>query len=296
MKTVSPQELARALDSDDPPVLIDVLIEEHFEKSHIPGAINACVYEIVFLESIAKLTRSKQSALVVYGLNDQFQAAAAAFEQLSDDGYSALAVLQGGLEAWIDSGLPIKESAGESVAPSLAKRALDTERSVIYWTGRNLVNQHTGKLAVTAGYLEAGKNGLNSAVVKTHFDTLECTDIPDQKMNQVLLNHLKAADFFLADEFPEASFVLTEIEAIEGATPGRPNSRVKGNLNLRGQSRPVEFEAVFHQDPDQWVVQANLEIDRTRWNSRYGSGRYFEALGKHLVNDLISLQVQLFAS
>jgi polyisoprenoid-binding protein YceI len=276
-------------------VLIDVLTEQHFETAHIPGAVNACVYEIAFLESIAKLAPSQQTALVVYGLNDQFQAAAAAFEQLSNAGYSSVSVLQGGLEAWIHCGLPVQRTAGESVATTPARRPLDTERSVIYWTGRNLVNHHTGKLAVTGGYLEASENGLTAAVVTTHFETLECTDIPDQKMNKVLLDHLKAADFFLASEFPEASFVLSDIEAIEGSTPGRPNCRVKGDLNLRGVSRNVEFEAVFDQGPEQWVVQASLEIDRTRWNSRYGSGRFFEALGKHLVNDYISLQIQLFA-
>ncbi len=294
MKTLSPQELAKILDSDDPPVLLDVLTEQHFEASHIPGAVNACVYEIVFLETVAKLIASKQTTLVVYGLNEDFQAADAAFEQLSNDGYSDLWVLRGGLEAWTESGFPVQGNAGEA-GLTISKRSLDTERSLIRWTGRNLVNQHTGTLAVTSGYLEASEHGLSSALVETHFDSLKCTDIADQKMNQVLLDHLKAADFFLASEFPTASFVLSAVEAIEGATPGRPNTRVKGDLTLRGESRPIDFDAVFHQGPEEWVVQANFDLDRTRWNSRYGSGRFFEALGKHLVNDHISLQVQLFA-
>jgi len=34
-------------------------------------------------------------------------------------------------------------------------------------------------------------------------------------------------------------------------------------------------------------------LDRARWNVLHGSGKLFENLGKHLVNDLISFQFQL---
>jgi hypothetical protein len=40
---------------------------------------------------------------------------------------------------------------------------------------------------------------------------------------------------------------------------------------------------------------AQIDIDRTRWNVLYGSGRFFQMLGKHLVNDAITLFVKIVA-
>ena len=294
MKTIQPAELSKLLASAKPSHLLDVLSDQHFAKAHIPGAKNVCVYEISFLENVADEVVSKEESIVVYGLNDQFEAATMASDLLVADGYSQVAILEGGLEAWTRSSLPV-ESARDQTGTGVSEKPLDTERSLIRWTGRNLVNQHTGTLKVTGGFLRTDADGLSAARVETDFDTLTCTDIEDQKMNQVLLNHLKAADFFLANEYPQAVFSLNEIISIDGATAGRPNISVKGELTLRGVTQEIQFEAIFQKDDEQWVVQANLDIDRTRWNSKYGSGRFFEALGKHLVNDHISLQVQLFA-
>jgi hypothetical protein len=42
-------------------------------------------------------------------------------------------------------------------------------------------------------------------------------------------------------------------------------------------------------------AQAALDIDRTLWNVCYGSGRLYERLGMHLVNDLISIELFIVA-
>ena len=43
------------------------------------------------------------------------------------------------------------------------------------------------------------------------------------------------------------------------------------------------------------ALQANFDIDRTRWGVNYGSGKLYERLGMHLVNDLVTLQVHVLA-
>ena len=47
------------------------------------------------------------------------------------------------------------------------------------------------------------------------------------------------------------------------------------------------------QDDQSLVAEANFDIDRTRWNIVYGSGKFFEKLGMHLVNDLVSIQLKI---
>jgi hypothetical protein len=36
-----------------------------------------------------------------------------------------------------------------------------------------------------------------------------------------------------------------------------------------------------------------LSFDRTHWNVLYGSGRYFQGLGMHLVYDLVDLEIKI---
>jgi hypothetical protein len=41
------------------------------------------------------------------------------------------------------------------------------------------------------------------------------------------------------------------------------------------------------------AAEAHFDIDRTRWNVIYGSGKFYEKLGMHLVHDVISLGLHI---
>jgi hypothetical protein len=47
-------------------------------------------------------------------------------------------------------------------------------------------------------------------------------------------------------------------------------------------------------NPDGLIAaEAHFDINRTRWKVVYGSGKIYERLGKHLVNDEVSLALSL---
>ena len=52
---------------------------------------------------------------------------------------------------------------------------------------------------------------------------------------------------------------------------------------------------ITNTDDHGLIAEAHFDIDRTRWNVIYGSTRFFEHIGMHLVFDLISFQVKLVA-
>ena len=49
---ITPQELHRKMTDEQNFLLTDTLTQDHFEKVHIPGAKNACVFEVVFLNNV----------------------------------------------------------------------------------------------------------------------------------------------------------------------------------------------------------------------------------------------------
>ena len=75
-----------------------------------------------------------------------------------------------------------------------------------------------------------------------------------------------------------------------------PNYEVDGTLDLRGVKADLSFPAtITNTDDNGLVAEAHFDIDRTRWNIIYGSTRFFENLGMHLVFDLISFQMRIVA-
>lgn len=59
---------------------------------------------------------------------------------------------------------------------------------------------------------------------------------------------------------------------------------------------PLEFSATVSKTAENdFLAEAHFDIDRTKWGIIYGSARFFEYLGMHLVFDLISIQVRIVA-
>jgi hypothetical protein len=61
-------------------------------------------------------------------------------------------------------------------------------------------------------------------------------------------------------------------------------------------TRDLSFPAVIAAaDAEHVTAQAHIQLDRTLFGSRYGSGKFFAFLGKHVVNDLIQLHLKIHA-
>jgi len=294
MKPISPQTLNQSLTSDSPPELLDVLTEQQYQAQNLPKAINACVYEIDFIESATEIVPDKRREVVAYGLSDEYEPRHFAYEKLEAGGWTNVSILSGGLEAWKQADLPVLGNGQPSPAPDGAF-AVDVEKSVVRWVGRNLVNQHDGTVGLSEATIELDRGRLVGGKAVIDMSSIHCRDIEDHSLAKVLIDHLRTGDFFLVDSYPTATFELGAAKPIDAAAPGSPNYRIEGTLNLRGRSAKLEFPALLGFSDTTIALQAHFDFDRVQWGSKYGSGRVFEALGQHLVNDLISISFQLAA-
>jgi polyisoprenoid-binding protein YceI len=284
---ISPSDLS-SLDG----VLVDIRTPEAFAEARLPGSVNHCVYEVAFMDSFPEAYPDRDTPLVVYGDGDPYQADLAAVGRLHTLGYTNVSVLDGGLRQWTAEDRET-EGSGPAPAPSPAGRyTLDTERTALRWVGRNLANQHNGSVEAAGGFLELDDEGRPvAAAVEVDLTRMTCEDITDTSMAGMLIGHLQSADFFDVEQFPDASFRLSSTTPIEGANYGQPNFRVEGSISARGQTTPVSLEALIEPVEDGVVFQSNFDLDRVALGACYGSGRIFERLGMHLVNDLVSLDV-----
>ncbi len=294
MKTITAAEL-KALAGHA--ALIHVLPEEHFAQQHLPGAVNACVYEMVFLSKVTELVPDRSAAIIVYGAGAPSLDSSTAAEKLQTAGYTNVRDFRGGLTEWQQNGLAVEGTGlmGDSINPD-GIFEVDVETSVVRWTGRNLFNHHQGTVELAGGRIVVQNGVLQAASFTLDMNRIVCEDLVDTAYKALLIRHLRDDDFFAVDRFPTAEFVCERAEPLPACTPGTPNYTLHGTMTLRGVTKLLSFPAVIAAaDADLLTGQAQFEIDRTQFGSHYGSGRLFAFLGKHVVNDHVHLHVKLHA-
>ena len=103
-----------------------------------------------------------------------------------------------------------------------------------------------------------------------------------------LEGHLSSPDFFSVEGHPKATFVITKV-APRG-TEGE--YKVTGNMTIKDMTKEVRFNAKVMDGR----ANATIELDRTDYNVKYGSGSFFSNLGDKTIHDEFVLDVELHYS
>ncbi|MFD0892961.1 YceI family protein [Luteolibacter ambystomatis] len=293
---IAPSALATELASAHPPVVLDVRLADDYEACHIAGALNNAVFEVSFNERFPAQLPDKARPVCIYGASGSSHEAGMAVEKLERAGYTDVAELEGGLEAWLAAGLPNTCGAPLPPAPAVphGRLLVDLEHSRIGWTGRNLLNHHHGYVPVKSGWLDFVNGRLTGGEIDIDLEHIGCNDLAGTDYHAVLIRHLHDHDFFDVARFPEARLVITSATHLDAGSPGAPNLHVHADLTMKGQTHPIEFAAASGVTAEgQAAAQASFAIDRTRWGVLYGSGKFFHRLAGHLVNDFIEFEVKI---
>ncbi|MBT8372293.1 MAG: YceI family protein [Deltaproteobacteria bacterium] len=300
---VAGSDLKTLLTEKPETVLIDLLPPDHFTGRHIPGAKNACVFQVSFLDDVAAIVPDKQVSIVVYGASQNSQDAATALEKLDRAGYAHLTFLKGGLEEWSRAGYDFEGEAPDqqddpqtTVTLPDGQYTVDAGASEVEWTGRNPNTSHFGTVDIAKGVIDINDRQI-TGMVEIDMNTIHNINLEGDELHPVLEAHLRSDDFFFTKMFPKAVFTVKEATRIDRGWQTAPNYHVNGELTLRGVSADLDFDAtVAVMDDGSLAMEAHFDMDRTRWNVIYGSTRFFEHLGMHKVFDLISFQIQMIAA
>jgi polyisoprenoid-binding protein YceI len=168
-------------------------------------------------------------------------------------------------------------------AVAQTKLAADAEKTKLVWLGEKVTGQHSGTINLQAGWL----NWQDNKIVSGEFN-IDMTSIKDSEASKNLEGHLKSDDFFGVEKFPTAKLVITGSTSFEKGT-----AVVSGNLTIKGVTNPLEFKATTQKKDDGTWFFANIVVDRTKYNIRYGSGSFFDNLGDKVIYDEFKLKVNL---
>jgi rhodanese-related sulfurtransferase len=299
IRTISPAELAALQRVQPGLVLLDVRLAEDFAAEHLHGAVNNCVFEVQFLERMKTVAPGLDEPVCCYGTAEGSLESRVAADKLLRAGYQEVYDLASGVAGCAAAGL-VTDRVGPVPATPLPRdgvHAVDLAESWVEWTGRNLLNAHQGRIGLRRGELSVRNGRLTGGAFVLEMAAITCRDLAGTPLHDVLIAHLRSDDFFDTAQFPEATLVITAATAPDGATPGSPNLAIAGDLTLKGITASIQFSASAGVTADAKLgAQADFDIDRSRWNVLYGSGKFFQRVGGHLVNDMIGIRLRIVTS
>ena len=161
---------------------------------------------------------------------------------------------------------------------------VDIENSSITWLGKKVVGQHEGTIKLqSAEFTHDDKGNITGGTFVMDMKSITCTDLTGGKAEK-LVGHLASADFFDVENHPTATLQLTELNS-----DGFGFFEYNGNLTIKGITQPIYFVTEFKEG----YATANIKIERTQYDIKYGSATFFDNLQDKAIDNEFDLTVSL---
>jgi polyisoprenoid-binding protein YceI len=149
--------------------------------------------------------------------------------------------------------------------------------SDVQWIGRKVTGEHNGHIQLAGGFIVKNNGNLQSGEILMNMQSITVDDIENPEWTQKLVDH------------PTAKFVFSKFE-------GRAtDTHVTGDMTIRNKTVPMDFIFNTVVDLDSSYATGSINIDRSLFGIKYGSGSFFEGLGDKMIMDDFTLNFKLIA-
>lgn len=171
-----------------------------------------------------------------------------------------------------------------SLSTFAQKNNVDLSKSHVKWTGYKIGGSHNGEIKIKSGYLELKNNAIVNGEIVMDMTSITDTDLEDAGYNQKLVGHLKSDDFFGVEKYPVSTFVVTKATKFS-----KGKASVTGNITIKGTTESITFDV----EKTGSLYKAQVKVDRSKFNVRYGSNSFFDNLGDKAIDDVFMLDITL---
>ena len=164
----------------------------------------------------------------------------------------------------------------------------DIGSSNLTWIGRKISSGHDGTIDLKSGILEIGNDGSIYGKFDIDMTSISVSDLQGGGKKS-LERHLKNEDFFDVIKFPTASIEF------KSTTKNISNNKlsVVSDLTIKNITHPLKFNAQIFETSPKLKINADMVFDRSIYDVRYGSGKFFENLGDRLILDEVQVGATL---
>ena len=165
---------------------------------------------------------------------------------------------------------------------TISEKKVTVKESTITWKGYKVTGEHEGTIALKEGTLIFEDDKLTGGSFVIDMTSIGSTDL-EGGMKAKLDGHLKSDDFFGVEKFPTAMLKITKVGG-DGKM-----YKVTGDLTIKGITNSITFDLKMSDSK----AAANLKIDRSKFDVRYGSTSFFDDLKDKAIYDEFDLNVNL---
>jgi polyisoprenoid-binding protein YceI len=171
---------------------------------------------------------------------------------------------------------------------------ISTGESIVKWLGKKVTGKHNGTINLSNGEIYLDKDNVVGGNFEIDMKTIAINELTGQDSAK-LSKHLKSDDFFSVEKNPVSKFEITEISPLNDPNNTKYNFTVKGNLTIKEITKGISFPAFIKVENGIMTSESDFDIDRTQWDIRYGSGKFFENLGDKIIYDNFNIQFKIKA-
>lgn len=171
-----------------------------------------------------------------------------------------------------------------TLAVTAQTKKVDVNKSTVKWVGKKVTGQHEGTVKLQDGALVFKANKLAGGSFTVDMNSIEVTDLKAGQGKEKLEGHLKADDFFGTEKYATATLVFKSLSA-------KKNNiyTVTADLTIKGKTNPITFDLVVSGNS----ATTSFNVDRTKYDIKYGSGSFFQNLGDKTIDDNFNVSVVL---
>ena len=188
--------------------------------------------------------------------------------------------------------LKVEENGHQSVTGT-GQYALNLSESTLRAQGQKpLLSGYTdiGNIALKNGNISVNQ-GIISGAFTVDMNSLAVESTGKGSDEPMLQKHLKSADFFDVEKYPESSFVIKSAEK----TSEDDLYMISGDLTIKNITQMINFPAVIYMKDKQLKAEGSVTLDRTKWDIKYGSGSFFDNLGDKVISDIFLIEFNITA-
>ena len=167
---------------------------------------------------------------------------------------------------------------------------VNNQKSNVQWHAEKVTGEHEGNVNIKSGNLLMADGKLAGGSFVMDMTSITCTDLTDPEWNGKLVGHLKSDDFFSVEKHNTA-----KLEIVKVVPQGGNKYKVTGKMTIKNISNDVSFIAEVNESNGTINGMADITIDRTKYDIKYGSGSFFDDLGDKTIYDEFQIKVKLVA-
>ena len=151
--------------------------------------------------------------------------------------------------------------------------------SVLNWEGSAVGKAHFGTVDYK-GTVKVADGKLIGGELVFDLTSIDTKDLQGEYKDK-LDGHLKGADFFNVDSFPNAKLEITAFDA----------GKITANLTIKEVTKAISFPGTVTITENAVTASAEFTINRTEYGIVYGSGNFFDLAKDKIISDDIKFKV-----